>query len=83
MVSLIFFVGLGFGLNKKTQNGKTNIRHHLIAHGVAGLIYAGISFMNGGGGIRNIKTIIFSGILGGIFFFSGIRLITNTNDKAT
>lgn len=51
--------------------------------GVAGLIYAGISFMNGGEGIRNIKTIIFSGILGGIFFFSGIRLITNTNDKAT
>lgn len=51
--------------------------------GVAGLIYAGISFMNGGEEVRNIKAIIFSVILGGIFFFSGIRLITNTNDKAT
>ena len=51
--------------------------------GVAGLIYAGISFMNGGSGVRNIKAIIFSGVLGGIFFFAGIKLITNTADKAT
>lgn len=51
--------------------------------GVAGLIYAGISFMNGGEGVRNIKTIIFSGVLGGVFFFAGIKLITNTSDKPT
>lgn len=51
--------------------------------GVAGLIYAGISFMNGGEGERNIKTIIFTGIVGAIFFFAGIRLISNTNDKAS
>jgi uncharacterized membrane protein len=51
--------------------------------GVAGLIYAGVSFMNGGGGEKNIKTIIFSGVLGGIFFFAGIGLIRNTKDKAT
>ena len=51
--------------------------------GVAGLIYAGISFMNGGEGERNIKVIIFTGIVGAIFFFAGIRLISNTNDKAS
>lgn len=51
--------------------------------GIAGLIYAGVSFMNGGEGTRNIKAIIFSGVLGGIFFFAGIGLIRNTKDKAT
>ena len=51
--------------------------------GVAGLIYAGISFMNGGESMRNIKAIIFTGVLGGIFFFAGIGLIKNTKDKAT
>ena len=51
--------------------------------GIAGLIYAGITFMNGGTGERNIKGIIFSGILGSVFFFAGISLIRNTKDKAT
>jgi len=51
--------------------------------GVAGLIYAGISFMKGGTGTGNIKTIILFGILGAVFFFAGISLVRNTNDKAT
>lgn len=51
--------------------------------GVIGLIYAGVSFLNGGDGTRNIKLIIFSGILGVIFFIAGIGLVKNTNDKAT
>jgi hypothetical protein len=51
--------------------------------GAAGLIYAGISFINGGEGVRNIKLIIFAGVLGVIFFIAGIGLIRNTNDKAT
>ena len=51
--------------------------------GVVGLIYAGINFINGGSGTRNIKIIIFSGIVGAIFFFAGISLIRNTKDKAT
>ena len=50
--------------------------------GIAGLIYAGISFMNGGSGEHNVKAIIFAGVVGAIFFFAGIRLISNTNDKA-
>ena len=51
--------------------------------GIVGLIYAGVSFMNGGSGIKNVKTIIFTGVLGAIFFFAGITLISNTKDKAT
>ena len=51
--------------------------------GVAGLIYSGVYFMNGGTGTRNIKGIIVSGIIGAIFFFAGIGLVRNTKDKAT
>jgi len=49
--------------------------------GILGLIYAGVSFMNGGGGEKNIKTIIFSGVVGAIFFFTGIGLVSNLRDK--
>jgi uncharacterized membrane protein len=51
--------------------------------GIIGLIYAGVSFMNGGTGTKYIKAIIFSGVLGAIFFSAGIGLIKNTKDKAT
>jgi hypothetical protein len=51
--------------------------------GVTGLIYAGICFLNGGSGQKNIKLIIFSGVLGSVFFFAGIALVRNTKDKAT
>jgi len=51
--------------------------------GVVGLIYAGITFMDTGSNAKHIKAIIFSGLLGAIFFFSGIGLIRNTKDKAT
>jgi hypothetical protein len=51
--------------------------------GVAGLIFAGISFINGGSNTHNVKTIIFTGLVGAIFFFAGISLVKNTRDKAT
>ncbi len=50
--------------------------------GIAGLIAAGIVFMNGGSGAKSIKTIFTFAILGTIFFFAGISLVRNTNDKA-
>jgi uncharacterized membrane protein len=49
--------------------------------GVAGLILAAVYFMNGSGGVRNIKSIAIYAILGAVFFFSGISLIKNTKDK--
>jgi uncharacterized membrane protein len=51
--------------------------------GVAGLIYAGMCFMKTGVGTKEIKAIIFSGVLGAIFFSAGIGLIRTTKDKAT
>lgn len=51
--------------------------------GVVGLIYAGISFLNGGADTKSIKTITFAGVLGAIFFIAGIGLIRNTKDKPT
>lgn len=49
--------------------------------GIVGLIYAGLTFLNGNENQRDIKLILFSGVLGAIFFFSGISLVRNTKDK--
>ena len=49
--------------------------------GTVGLILAAVSFINGGGGSRNVKSIVIYSILGAIFFFSGIGLIKNTKDR--
>ena len=50
--------------------------------GIVGLVLAGYNFMNGSGA-RNIKEIVLYGVLGAIFFFSGISLIRTTRDKAS
>lgn len=50
--------------------------------GIIGLILAGYNFMNGGG-TKNMKEIIMYGLLGAVFFFSGIGLIRNTKDRPT
>lgn len=47
--------------------------------GIAGLIYAAILFMNGGG---QVKALAVYGILGAVFFFTGIGLIKTTQDDA-
>ena len=51
--------------------------------GITGLILAGVNFMKSGQGAKSIKEILLYGILGAIFFFSGIGLVRNTKDKAT
>lgn len=50
--------------------------------GIVGLIYAATLFMNSQGTGNQIKTLIVYGILGGIFFFTGIGLIKATKDDA-
>ena len=49
--------------------------------GIAGLIFAAVKFMNGAEGSRGVKEIAIYGILGAIFFFSGIGLVKNTHDR--
>ena len=49
--------------------------------GVFGLILAGVQFMNGASGNKGIKEIVIYGVLGAIFFFSGIGLVKTTHDR--
>ncbi len=51
--------------------------------GIAGLILAGVKFLNGSGGRYNVKEILIYGLLGAVFFFAGISLVKNTRDKPT
>jgi len=51
--------------------------------GITGLILAGVNFMKNSQGTRSIKEIILFGLLGTVFFFAGISLVRNTQDKAT
>ena len=50
--------------------------------GIVGLIYAAVVFMDTNGGGRQFKSLIVYGILGAIFFFTGIGLIKGTRDDA-
>ncbi|MEP7197499.1 MAG: hypothetical protein ABI851_13340 [Saprospiraceae bacterium] len=50
--------------------------------GICGLIYTGVLFMNTGGTNRDIRGMIIFGLLGIIFFVSGIGLVKNTKDEA-
>ena len=51
--------------------------------GIVALIYAGVIFVNSPTGAKNFRAILFAGVLGAIFFFAGISLIRNTQDKPT
>ena len=50
--------------------------------GIVGLIYAAMVFMDTKGTERQIKVLVVYGILGAIFFFTGIGLIRSTKDDA-
>ena len=50
--------------------------------GIGGLIYAAILFVNTAGGTRDIKALIIYGILGLLFFISGIGLVRTTKDES-
>ena len=50
--------------------------------GIAGLIAAAINFVNSSGGGNNVKMIAVYGILGLIFFFTGIGLLRTTKDRS-
>lgn len=50
--------------------------------GIIALIYAAYVFMNTGGAMRDVKALAIYGILGLVFFTSGIGLIRATKDEA-
>lgn len=51
--------------------------------GIAGLIYAAVVFVNTtSSDAQNIKSLAIFGVLGLLFFFSGISLVRTTKDEA-
>ncbi len=50
--------------------------------GIAGLIAAAVNFVNASSGNYNVKLITVYGILGVIFFFTGVGLIRTTKDRS-
>lgn len=50
--------------------------------GIGGLIYFAYIFMAASGTERQVKALIVYGLLGAVFFFTGISLIRNTSDDA-
>jgi hypothetical protein len=50
--------------------------------GIGGLIYTAILFVNTGGGVRDIRALIIYGVLGLLFFISGISLVRSTKDES-
>jgi hypothetical protein len=50
--------------------------------GIAGLIYAAIIALNSGGQQWDIKALVIFGLLGIVFFVSGISLVRTTKDDS-
>jgi len=69
-------------LLKKIMNVKRVFGILLTVLGIIGLIYFASIFMKASGTERQVKTLVVYGLLGAIFFFTGISLIRNTRDDA-
>lgn len=50
--------------------------------GIAGLIYTAVVFSDTSGGTKDVKELIIFGILGIVFFVSGISLVRTTKDES-
>lgn len=76
-------------IDKQINNSKNNIMNLkrifgalLTALGIGALIYTAVLFSNTSGGNQDIKALIIYGILGLIFFTSGISLVRTTKDES-
>lgn len=54
----------------------------LTALGIGGLIYTAVLFANTGGSGQDVRSLIIFGILGFVFFLTGISLVRTTKDEA-
>ncbi len=50
--------------------------------GIGGLIYTAMVFVNTNGGTQDIKSLVIFGVLGLLFFISGIGLVRSTKDES-
>ncbi|HEY0175440.1 MAG TPA: hypothetical protein VGC08_03615 [Pedobacter sp.] len=61
------------------MNVKRTFGSILTVLGIIGLIYAGVGFVNHS---MQTREMVVAGLIGVIFFFSGIGLVKNTKDEA-
>ena len=54
----------------------------LTALGIGGLIYTAVVFSNTSGSNQEVRTLIIYGVLGFVFFLTGIGLIKTTKDES-
>lgn len=64
------------------MNLKRTFGAMLTVLGIGGLIYAAVIFSSTSGADRDIRSLIIYGILGLLFFITGIGLVKNTKDEA-
>ena len=69
-------------LKSKIMNLKRFFGGLLTILGIVGLIYTAVIFAGTSGETRDIKSLIIYGILGIVFFMSGISLVRATKDEA-
>ncbi|MCL4483324.1 MAG: hypothetical protein M1445_12080 [Bacteroidetes bacterium] len=50
--------------------------------GIGSLIYASVLYINTPGSTRDIKSLVIFGILGLLFFVTGISLVRTTKDES-
>ncbi|HPM31035.1 MAG TPA: hypothetical protein PLJ60_11940 [Chryseolinea sp.] len=50
--------------------------------GIGSLLYAAIMFVSTASGTTNVKILITFGVLGLVFFISGVSLVRTTKDEA-
>jgi uncharacterized membrane protein len=50
--------------------------------GIGALIYEAIIFTNTSGSEKDIKSLVIYGVLGAVFFMSGISLVRATKDES-
>ncbi|MEO8516029.1 MAG: hypothetical protein ABI426_04755 [Flavobacterium sp.] len=50
--------------------------------GISGLIYTATVFAGTSGSEKDVKSLIIYGVLGAVFFISGISLIRTTKDES-
>jgi uncharacterized membrane protein len=68
-------------LQKQAMNVKRVFGVILTVLGIAALIYCAVLFMNSSG-TRQVKNLVVYGVLGAIFFFTGIGLIRTMRDDS-
>lgn len=69
-------------IQKQFMNVKRVFGIILTVLGIAALIYFATLFIDASGTERQVKVLVVYGVLGAIFFFTGISLIRNTRDDA-